>query len=64
MTVGMKRSNMRSIDKRWVGGIGRIGLRAIAFEAIRAVAKIERIGRMVKLYRKPSRQSSDPNRVT
>jgi len=55
---------MRSIDKRWVGGIGRIGLRAIAFDTIRAVAKIERMGRMVKLYRKPSRQSSDPNSVT
>jgi len=55
---------MRRIDKRWVGGMGSIGFRAIAFEAIRAVAKIERIGRMVKLYRKPSRQSSDPNNVT
>jgi hypothetical protein len=55
---------MRSIDKRWVGGIGRIGLRAIAFEAIRAVAKMDLIGRMVKLYRKPSRHSSDPNNVT
>jgi hypothetical protein len=55
---------MRSIDKRWVGGIGRIGFRAMAFDTIRAVAKMERIGRMVKLYRKPSRHSSDPNRVT
>jgi hypothetical protein len=64
MTVGMKRSNMRSIDKRWVGGMGRIGFRAMAFEAIRAVAKMDLIGRMVKLYRKPSRQSSDPNNVT
>jgi hypothetical protein len=55
---------MRSIDKRWVGGIGSIGFRAMAFDAIRAVAKMERIGRMVKLYKKPSRQSSDPNNVT
>lgn len=55
---------MRSIDKRWVGGMGRIGLRAIAFEAIRAVAKMDLIGRMVKLYRKPSRHSNDPNSVT
>jgi hypothetical protein len=55
---------MRSIDKRWVGGIGRIGFRAMAFETIRAVAKIDLIGRMVKLYRKPSRHSNDPKSVT
>jgi hypothetical protein len=63
-SVGIKRSSMRKIDNRWVGGMGRIGLRDMALEKILAEANIDRMGRIVKLYKNPSRHSSAPNNVT
>jgi len=60
----MKRSNIRKMERRCVGGIGQMDTPPRAFEMIRAVAKIDRMGRMVKLYRKPSRHRRAPNSVT
>lgn len=51
------------MELRWAIGTGRHARLRKKFEKNRARAKVDRMGRTVKLYKKPSKHRSPPKRV-